>query len=39
MCAKYKTGTDAGEIFLPAPVLSSAAGKELPLKSFFTRRK
>lgn len=39
MCAKYKTGTDAEEIFMPAPVLSSEVGKEPPSKFFFTRRK
>lgn len=39
VCAKYKTGTDAEEIFTPAPVLSSEIGKEPPLKIFFTRRK
>jgi len=39
VCLKCKTGTDAEEIFTPAPVLSSEVGKEPPLKSFFTRRK
>lgn len=39
MSAKYETGTDAEEIFMPAPVLSSEVGKAPPLKSFFSRRK